>query len=362
VEPERDMNGLDAHLMVERNDFQLDVALSIEPGETVALLGPNGAGKSTTVNALAGITPLTEGHIRFGGRTLDDVATQTFVPPEDRNIGIVFQDYLLFDHMTVRDNIMFGLTAGGRSRAEARTVAAGWIERLALGSFADRKPGQLSGGQAQRVALARALAPQPDMLLLDEPLAALDVGTRSELRRVLSDHLAEFDGPRLLITHDPTDAFLLADRIAVLEAGQLTQVGTSDDIRRRPMTAYVAAVAGTNLLTGFNDHGTLTLADHSHLLQTADTSINGPVLITIHPTAIALHRNQPSGSPRNAWETTVANVEPLGDTTRIVLDDPVPLGVDVTPGATAALDLRPGERVWASVKATEIQVTPSSHP
>lgn len=354
------MTGLDAHLVIQRgNEFILDIELAIAPGETLALLGPNGAGKSTTVEALAGITPIDRGHISLDGRTLDDPAQGTFVEADQRRIGVVFQDYLLFDHLSVLDNVMFGPLALGQRRTQAREVADRWVEQLDLGSLADRVPAQLSGGQAQRVALARALATSPDLLLLDEALAALDVNTRSNLRRVLARHLADFAGPRLLITHDPTDAFLLADRIAVVEAGRVTQVGSGDDIRRRPATPYVAALAGTNLLVGRNTHGVLSLDDHLHTLQTSDTSIDGPVLITIHPTAIALHIKQPSGSPRNSWQTTVETVEPLGDTTRITLADPLPLGVDITPDATTALGLHAGLPIWASVKATEIVVTPA---
>ena len=363
MSPGRDQIGLDARLVVERSDdFTLDVDLQIGAGETLALLGPNGAGKSTAVDALAGTTALTEGRITLHGRVLDDPHDDTFVPAEHRRIGAVFQDYLLFDHMTMLDNIMFGPLASGLGRTQARAIATDWIERLDLAAFAGRRPKDLSGGQAQRVALARALATEPDLLLLDEALAALDVETRADLRRVLSVHLQHFAGPRLLITHDPTDAFLLADRIAIIEAGRLTQVGSRDDIRRRPATSYVAALAGTNLLRGSNQQGVLQLDHFDHALQTADRSVGGPVLITIHPTAIALHLQQPSGSPRNTWQTMVATVEPLGDTTRVTLADPLPLGVDITPGSAEALELRPGSPVWASVKATEIAIAPAAAP
>lgn len=355
------MNGLDAHLVVQlAGGFYLDVAFSIAPGETLALLGPNGAGKSTAVDVLAGLTPLDDGHVVLNNRVLDAPADDVFVVAEQRRIGVVFQDYLLFDHLSVLENLMFGPLALGERKPQARAMANELLERLDMQGLSSRTPPQLSGGQAQRVALARALATQPDLLLLDEALAALDVTTRGTLRRVLAQHLSDFSGPRLLITHDPTDAFLLADRIAIVEDGSLSQVGSAEDIRRRPATPYVAALAGTNLLVGTNRAGFLTLDHHGHDLQTADTSIDGPVLITVHPTAIALHRKQPSGSPRNTWQTRVVSVEPLGDTTRITLGDPLPLGVDITPGATAALNLHEGAAVWASVKATEITVTPAA--
>lgn len=355
------MSGLDAHLVVERDAFVLDVAFGIEPGETLAVLGPNGSGKSTAVETLAGLLALEQGHVRLDGRVLDEPASGVFVEPDRRRIGVVFQDYLLFDHLTVLANVMFGPLASGAGRPAARAKATEWLDRLEIPQLADRRPSQLSGGQAQRVALARALAMEPALLLLDEALAALDVDTRSVMRRVLGEHLSAFAGPRLLITHDPTDAFLLADRIAVVEGGRFTQIGTGDDIRRRPATSYAAALAGTNLLRGRNQAGRLHLDGIDIELQTADAGTTGPVLVTIHPTAIALHLERPSGSPRNTWPTEVATVEPLGDTTRITLANPLALGVDITPGATVALGLRPGVAVWASVKATEVSVTPAAN-
>ena len=347
-----------ASIKIERGPvFSLDIDFSVEAATTAALVGPNGAGKSTTVEAIAGLLPLDRGHLKLGERTLDDPAADRFVAPEHRRIGIVFQQYRLFEHLTVAENIAFALTRGRRRlRRQANPAVERWIEALELTELADRHPSQLSGGQAQRVALARALAPEPDLLLLDEPLAALDVETKAQMRRILSHHLDGYSGPRLIITHDPSDAFLLADRIHVLERGRLTQSGAVAAIRQRPATPYVAALAGTNLLTGSNDAGILRLDGSAHTLQSADTHTTGSVLITIHPTAVALHPDKPHGSPRNAWSTTVATVEPLGDTTRITLGSPLPLGVDITPAATAALGLTPGSRVWASIKATEISV------
>ena len=351
---------LKSHIVVRRpNGFTLDIELDIEPGTTVALLGPNGAGKSTTVDALGGIEPLHEGRIELAGAALDDPGADVFVPPQDRGIGIVFQDYLLFDHMSVRDNISFGPVSAGRPAAEVAASASEWIDALDLGAFADRSPTELSGGQAQRVALARALAAEPNLLLLDEPLAALDVETRARLRRTLANHLEQFEGPRLLITHDPTDAFLLADEIAILEDGRITQRGTPDELRLAPATAYAAALAGLNLLSGTSERGALTLDDYDQPLSAADTQINGAVLITIRPNAIALHAEQPHGSPRNTWCSTIRSVEPMGDITRVTLDQPLPLSVDVTPGAVAALSLVPGSEIWASVKATEIHLNPA---
>ncbi len=350
---------LDARFVVRRHRFVLDLDLTIEAGTTAALLGPNGSGKSTTVEAIAGILPIDGGHLRLGGRVLDDPTDGVFVPPEDRRVGAVFQSYLLFDHLDVLDNVAFGPAATGLRRSEARAVAHRWIDALDLSALTDRRPRELSGGQAQRVALARALATEPELLLLDEPLAALDIETRTRLRRTLSGHLRVYPGPRLLITHDPADAFLLADRIHVLEAGRISQSGTADDIRRRPATPYVAALAGLNLLTGRADRGSLTLDDHPLVLRSADVRTSGPVLITIHPRAIALHDVEPHGSPRNTWRTTVAELEPSGEVTRVTLAAPLPVSVDITPSAATALSLVPGSAVWASVKATEVNLEPS---
>ncbi len=276
------------------------------------------------------------------------------MPPEERRIGVVFQDYLLFPHLSVLENVAFGL----RSRGEpgARSRAGAWLERLGLAELADRRPPDLSGGQAQRVALARALVNEPDLLLLDEPLAALDVTTRAELRHVLALHLEAFAGPVLLITHDPAEAFLLAEEIHVLEDGRVTQTGSADDIRLRPRTPYVADLAGANLFEGLADGGVVRCGDHE--LHVADHSVSGPVLVTISPAAISVHRGRPEGSPRNVWETAVDRLERLGDRVRLHTGDPFPITVEITPEATTALDLRAGSRVWVSVKATNIRLEP----
>ncbi|MFT7602303.1 MAG: molybdate transport system ATP-binding protein [Acidimicrobiales bacterium] len=351
--------GLEGRLVSRRaRGFELAIELSIEAGQTVALLGPNGAGKSTTTQLLAGLLALDDGFITLGDELLDSPAAGVFVPAEQRRVGTVFQDFLLFEHLSAIDNVAFGLAAAGQKRAPARVQAAEWLGAVGVADLADRRPSQLSGGQAQRVALARTLAARPAVLLLDEPLAALDIETRSVARRFLAQHLKAFEGPRLLITHDPTDAMLLADRIVVIEKGRVTQEGSPADIRRRPATSYVAALAGTNLLEGTNRAGTLTVDERQPLLATDDTTITGPVLITIHPRAVALHRERPEGSPRNTWSTTVVGIEDLGDIVRVQLGQPFPILADITPGGASALRLTAGSEVWVAVKATEVQVAP----
>jgi molybdate transport system ATP-binding protein len=347
--------GLEARFSLRRSGgFLLDLALSIPPERTVALLGPNGAGKSTAVAALAGLLPIDSGRIILAGVTLDEPATGLLVPPEARRVGVVFQDYLLFPHLTVLDNVGFGLRSRGLGRAEAATRAEAWLQRLDLDGLGQRKPPQLSGGQAQRVALARALVIEPDLLLLDEPLSALDVTTRAELRRVLARHLGDFRGPRLLITHDPAEAFLLADEVHIIEDGSVTQVGSPDEIRLRPRTQYAADLAGSNLVFGYAFGGQVDVDGHQ--LHLAEHEVQGEVLLTIRPSAISVHRAPPEGSPRNAWETTIDVIENLGERTRLRTGSPLPLTVEVTSEATTALGLAEGQPVWVALKATEIGV------
>lgn len=347
--------GLDARFAVRRADgFLLDVEVSIGPGETVALLGPNGAGKSTTVAAIAGLLPIDSGRIVLNGAVLDDPGAGLLVAPEDRRIGVVFQEYLLFPHLTTMENVAFGLRSRGGSRDQAESRSRELLQHLGLAGLESRKPGGLSGGQAQRVALARALATDPDLLLLDEPLAALDVTIRTELRHVLGEELAAFPGPRLLITHDPTEAFLLADRIHIIENGTVTQAGSPDDIRLRPKTRYAADLAGSNLFAGNATGGVVMVG--SHPVHVADELPDGPVLVTIHPTAISVHSRRPDGSPRNAWPTTVERLESLGSRVRLRTGPPLPLTVEVTESAREELAIELGTDVWVAVKATEVGI------
>ena len=360
--------GLRADLAVRRLGFQLDVALSVEPGTTLGLVGPNGAGKSTIVEVLAGLVPLDRGRLTLGPRVLDDPATDRFVPPEERNIGVVFQDYLLFEHLDVLDNVAFPfrhragtVSDGGRGRgwgrAAARQAAQPLLDALELTELANQHPRQLSGGQAQRVALARALSGRPDLLLLDEPLAAVDVSTRARLRPLLVEHLTRFTGPRVVITHDPGEALALADHLVVVEGGRVTQRGTGGELQRHPATPWVAALTGTNLLSG-RARASRVAIDGSEVTLTVAADVEGPVDAVIDPRAVSLHRERPEGSPRNTWPSTVEWTEPLGPTTRVRLGAPLPLTVDITPTSARDLGLGPGRTVWAAVKATEIAIRP----
>ncbi|MEU0782223.1 ABC transporter ATP-binding protein [Streptomyces sp. NPDC006173] len=345
--------GLDARLVVRRGAFHLDVGLSAAPGDVVALLGPNGAGKTTALRALAGLTPLSQGgRLRLDGASLDRT------PPESRPVGVVFQDYLLFPHLSALDNVAFGPRCQGVPKAEARAQAAAWLERMGLAEHAGAKPRRLSGGQAQRVAVARALATRPRLLLLDEPLAALDARTRLEVRSQLRQHLAEFEAVAVLVTHDPLDAMVLADRLVVIEDGHVVQEGGPAEIARRPRTDYIAQLVGLNLYRGEAAGHTVRLDAGPEITTTEN--LQGPVFVAFAPSAVTLHRDRPTGSSaRNVWQCGVRGLETHGDQIRADLTGELPLAADLTTVAAAELDLRPGAPVWATVKAAQTHAYPA---
>ncbi len=249
------------------------------------------------------------------------------------------------------------MRARGTPRREARERAQAWLDRVGLAEHAALRPGALSGGQAQRVALARALATDPGLLLLDEPLAALDAATRLEVRTDLARHLAGYPGTTVLVTHDPVDAMVLADRLLVLEDGRAVQSGTPQEVARAPRTQYVARLVGLNLYRG-HASGTSVRLDGGATLATS-TPLDGPVLVTFRPSAVALHTDRPQGSARNVWRGRVASLEHHGQVVRIRLDADPPVLADVTTDAVADLGLRTGRDLWAAVKATEISAYPT---
>ena len=349
--------SLDAQVQVRLGRLDLDVELQVADGEVLAVLGPNGSGKSTLLRALSGLQPLDGGRVSLDGVVLDDPVADVFVAPERRPVGVVFQDYLLFPHLTALENVAFGLRARGTGKAEARRAAEEWLDRVGLAGFAGHRPSALSGGQAQRVALARALAVDPRLLLLDEPLAALDAGTRREVRRDLRQRLAGFGGMRVLVTHDPVDAYTLADRVAVLDGGRIVQQGTIAAVTAHPRSRYVAELVGTNLVRGVSN-GEVVVTGNGATLVVADAP-QGEVFAAVKPQAVSLSLAAvASGSQRNSWPMTVVDLDRLGDRVRVVLDGPVPLTAEITAAATDALDLRPGDAVHAAVKATEVEVYP----
>jgi molybdate transport system ATP-binding protein len=358
------VNGLAVTGEIRRGGFRLTLDFSVAAGEVLGVLGPNGAGKTTLLRTLAGLGALSRGRIELAGAALDDPGRQLFVPAERRPVGLVFQNYRLFPHLSVRDNVAFAARARGAGRRTSRQRADGWLHRLGLTELAGRKPAQLSGGQAQRVALARALAADPALLLLDEPLAALDARTRLEVRAELRRHLSSFGGPSLVVTHDPLEAMVLTDRLLVIEDGRVVQQGTPAEVARRPASQYVARLMGLNLYRGVGASDAAVTLDSDAgggVLHAAggDHLVTGPVLVAVRPSAISLHTERPRhASPRNVWPGTVAGVELLTDRVRVQVSGSPPALVDVTPDAVAELDLAAGSPVWLSAKATEIDCYP----
>jgi molybdate transport system ATP-binding protein len=354
-------DGLVLDGAVRRGDFELRLRVHVRPGEVLGVLGPNGAGKSTLLRAVAGLESLDEGSIEVGGRPWQ--SGSTWLPPDERRAGVVFQDYRLFPHLSVRDNVAFPLRATGTGRAAARARADEWLERLGLDRLASRRPDQLSGGQAQRVALARALAREPEVLLLDEPMAALDAGARIDVRAFLREHLADFAGPVVLVTHDPLEAMVLADRLLVVEEGRAVQEGAPADVARRPASPYVARLVGLNLWAGsLHEDGGVAL-DGGGTIAATTQAPPGRVLVSLRPSAITLHTEHPTHlSTRNVWRGEVRDVQLLADRVRLEVAGSPSALVDVTPAAVAELALDAGREVWLSAKATEVEAYADTAP
>jgi molybdate transport system ATP-binding protein len=343
---------LSATIGLNLGDFNLDVALEVDDTSIVAVVGPNGAGKTTIVRAMAGLLPLDRGRIVIDSTVVEDRNANVRMPPEGRGVGVVFQEPRLFAHLTALENVAFGLRAAGSPRRPARGLALSWLERVGLADVARQRPSQLSGGQAQRVALARALATKPAVLLLDEPLAAVDASARTELRHVLRDELRRYPGMRLIITHDPIEAATLADRLIVIEAGRVTQEGPLVDVTARPRSPWIATMVGLNLVNGIARGTNVTLANGA-VVATASAA-DGPTFVAIRPNAVALHRHAPEGSARNVWPGHASELYVAGDRARVRVNGPVPLIAEVTVASVAELRLADGGAVWASVKATDV--------
>ena len=343
--------SLEAHVVVRRPAHVVDVTLDAAPGDVVAVVGPNGSGKTTLLRALAGLIPLSEGQVSCAGQDWGDRVTV-----QDRRTGMVFQDILLFPHLSARHNVAFGPRSRGGNRASALAAADLWLSRVGLSDLADRKPSQLSGGQAQKVALARALASDPVLLLLDEPMAALDVRVAMELRVDLARHLREYGGISLLVTHDAVDVQAMATKVIVLEDGKVAQQGTPAEVAAAPRTEHVARLVGLNVLRGTST-GTHVRLGTEALVSV--TPYDGDVLACFRPSAVTLTADEPTSSARNRWRGRVLSVAPHGEVARVHLDAAGGVLADVTPESVVSLGLESGREVWVTVKASEIQIHPA---
>jgi molybdate transport system ATP-binding protein len=348
--------SLAATIGLRKGTLELGVELTVESQGVVVLLGPNAAGKTTLLRALAGLVPLERGRVVLDGVVLEDTSSGVRVPTEQRPVGVVFQDYLLFPHMTALENVAFGLRSRGQSRGASRARALEMLDRMGLADLASAKPRALSGGQAQRVALARALATDPRLLLLDEPLSAMDAGARAELRRGLTRHLAAFAGTCLVITHDPIEAMTLGDQLVVLEAGRVVQSGSPDELSSHPRSRYVADLLGLNLYRGRAEQGSVKVAGGHRLIAADPVPESGEVFAVIPPRAVALHRVMPEGSPRNVWKGVVEDLDVVGNHVRAHVSGELPIIAEVTPGAVASMRLDDGGPVYVAVKAVEVEV------
>lgn len=333
-------------------DRDVEVAFEVAAGETVALLGPNGAGKSTTLDVLAGLLRPDAGEVVLDGDVL--TGPGRWVAPHARRTALLAQDPLLFPHLSVLENVAFGPRSRGVARHEARAGAGRWLAEVDAAELAGRRPGELSGGQAQRVAVARALAAEPRLLLLDEPMAALDISAAPALRQLLGRVLAGRSA--VIVTHHVLDALLLADRVVVLDGGRVVEEGTASDVLSRPRSSFAARFAGLNLLAGTATSDGLR-RDDGVLLHGVPgeraAAAGSPAVAVFRPSAVAVHREAPGGSPRNVLPARVTALEPMGDTIRVRAGD---LAADVTLAAAAELDLAPGRDVVFVVKATEVVV------
>ncbi len=328
-----------------------DIFLEVGAGETLAVLGPNGAGKSTLLSILAGLLRPDSGRAELDGESLFDLSRRHWLPPHQRGISLLAQEPLLFPHLSALENVAFGPRSAGRSRAEARLSARRWLAAVEAAELWASRPAQLSGGQAQRVAIARALAPEPRLLLLDEPLAALDVAVAPTLRRMLRTVLT--GRTAIVVTHEVLDALTLADRVVVLGDGVIVEQGATAEVLQRPRHPFTAGLAGLNLLTGVRTGTGLRMADGTVVTGPGSGMIGVPAAAAARPSTTSVHLDQPSGP--NAFAATVQDLEPRGDSVRVRSASMV---ADISPGRAAALGLTPGLSVWFTVPETEVTIYP----
>jgi molybdate transport system ATP-binding protein len=356
---------LSVDIRVARGDMQVRADLEAVEGETVALLGPNGAGKSTVVDCLAGLLEPDDGRIELDGETWVDVRAVRWMPADRRPIGVVFQNGLLFPHLSATENVAFPLRARDEDRSAARERATALLTKLGFpATRAGARPSELSGGEAQRVALARALIHEPRLLLLDEPTASLDVRARSELRPLIRSILDGFAGVRVLITHDPVEAMTVADRIVVMERGAITQRGTPEELRNGPRTPYVADLVGVNLFAGRlepldDGAGRVVTEAGEVVVPWPDGLPREPVddvLGVLRPSDVVLHTVEPEGSARNVVQGQIVEIAIEGERARVRLASAPPVVAEITLGSVTRLGLQEGGTVWASFKAVEVRL------
>jgi len=338
-------------------DRGVSLDISVPAGSVTAIVGPNGSGKTTLLHLVAGLLRPTSGSVRVGDRTLSD--TGRVVPTHRRRVALLTQRSSLFPHLTVLENVAFAPTASGASRAAARVRALQELAGVGCADLASRRAHELSGGQAQRIAIARALAGDPLVVLLDEPMAGLDVAVATEIRHVLAERLR--GRTALFVTHEVLDLWTIADRVAVVDAGKVVESGAVEDLLIRPTSTFLAQLSGLTLLSGVECDGDLEIAPGVLVQGLSDPgqplTHGGRGLAGIPPEAVALHLQQPGGSPRNVLSAVITSLEPRGAVVRVRLDvASQQLAADITTQSVVGLGLHPGQAVWAVVKAVQVRL------
>ncbi|WP_104165431.1 sulfate/molybdate ABC transporter ATP-binding protein [Arthrobacter sp. SX1312] len=332
-----------------------DVAFELAPGETLAVLGPNGAGKSTLLTLLAGLLAPSMGRAELDGTVLFDVGAdrRTLVEPRHRGVSLLAQEALLFPHLTALENVAFGPRSRGVDRTAARATALSWLDRVGAADLAGRRPGRLSGGQAQRVAIARALAADPSLLLLDEPLSALDVTVAPAIRTLLRDVLV--DRSAIIVTHDPLDAFLLADSVLILDGGRVVESGATAVVLTRPVTSFGAHLAGLNLVTGLRTAEGFR-SEEGWVLPLADTAPEGTSLaLAVRPGRVTVSRSAVTAPGTACIAAEVDDVEHRGDLVRLHAGG---MAADVAPSDVVALGIVPGSRMFLGFRHEDASIYP----
>ena len=353
------MTALAVEAELPLREFGLRASLTVPAESRVALVGPSGAGKSTLLRVIAGLRRPESGSVRLGDEVWLDTGEGRDVAPERRRCGFLFQGYALFPHLSVWRNVAYGLRATPRAGRRAR--AEELLDRFGIAALRDAAPRELSGGERQRVALARALAPEPRALLLDEPLSALDPQSRSGAVRELGAILARVGVPTLVVTHDFSEAALLAERVAVLERGEIVQEGTASEVAARPASAFVAGLAGASVLTGevvAGPPGVIAVAlDGGGEVRSSD-SASGRVAVSVFPWEVALELETGRGTALNHVPAEITALTRVGGRVRVALATPQTLTAEITARSADSLELQPGMRVTATWKATATRLTP----
>ncbi|TFB98682.1 ABC transporter ATP-binding protein [Cryobacterium adonitolivorans] len=349
--------SLDLHVAERDVRLHLDVA----SGETVAILGPNGAGKSTLLNTIAGLVTPDSGRCELNGTVLFDLPAgpgrRFWRPPHQRGVSLLAQEPLLFPHLSVLDNVAFGPRSAGAPASRARQRATRWLREVDAEALSARRPAELSGGQAQRIAVARALASDPGLLLLDEPLAALDVSVAPAVRRMLRRVLA--DCSAVIVTHDVLDAYTLADRVVIVEDGRVVDQGTPAEVLDRPGSAFAAGLAGLNLITGIRRGNTLVVADPpaSIPIDAGSAGAQGEqISLAVRPAAVTVSLEEPADPARTSVRAELIDLEPRGDFVRA---RSALLAADVSPRDAAGLDSAVGSALWFSIPPAAAMVYPT---